>query len=69
MFGRYQLIVVNSNSEIVFEGYFQSINRLAKTLVCFSDINLEYSVNDVVLNRHYSAYELKSVFKNEMIIL
>ena len=69
MFGRYQLIVANSNSDILFEGYFQSINRLAKTLTCFSDIDLKYSIVDVILNRRYSAYELKNVFKNEMVIL
>lgn len=69
MFGRYQLIVANSDSEIIFEGYFQSINRLSKTLSCFSDNNLKYSVVDVILDRRYSAIELRNVLKNEMVIL
>lgn len=69
MFGRYELIVADSNNEILFNGAFQSINRLSKTLACFSDRNLKYSVYDVVADRHYSAIELRKVFRNEYIVL
>lgn len=69
MYGRYELCVDDSNSCSIFRGYFISINKLAKTLSCFNNDNLVFTVTDVVLDRRYSADELRKIFMNEMVIL
>lgn len=69
MFGRYELSVSTRFGSSIFLGYFNSINRLTKTICCFDKDNCDFNVYDVVLDCDIDPDELRKVFENESIIL